>query len=193
MCLIKAHYSPRNFGYRYATSLTSNKGYQVPSIFKWLDQIIISTIKAYLQAFINFEQNDQARILLIIKFAYNNAKNASTSHTPFEFNYGYHFWVLYKKKVDSYSKSKSVDKRLAELRELMVVCQENLHYAQELQKQAYTRGVKPQNYASANKIWLNSKYIKTKHNQNLEAKFFRPFQLLHPVGKQAYKLELSRK
>ena len=49
-----------------------------------------STMEAYLWAFVNFEQNDWARFLPIAMFAYNNAKNASTSHTPFELNYGYH-------------------------------------------------------------------------------------------------------
>ena len=75
----------------------------------------------------------------------------------------------------------------------MTVCQENLHHAQELQKQAYDNGVKLKGYASGNKVWLNSKYIKTKQNQKLEAKFFRPFRMSHSVGKQAYKLELPRK
>ena len=39
---------------------------------------------------------------------------------------------------------------------------------------------------------MNSKYIKTKQNRNLEAKFFGPFRVLHPVKKQAYKIKLFK-
>ncbi len=49
-----------------------------------------STMEAYLRAFGNFEQNDWARLLPMAKFAYNNAKSASTGHTPFKLNCGYH-------------------------------------------------------------------------------------------------------
>ena len=49
-----------------------------------------STIEAYLWAFINFEQNNWARLLPIAEFAYNNTKNASFGHTLFELNCGYH-------------------------------------------------------------------------------------------------------
>ena len=55
-----------------------------------------STIEAYLQAFVNFKQNDWARLLLMAKFAYNNAKNASTGYTLFELNCGYHLCVSFK-------------------------------------------------------------------------------------------------
>ena len=51
-------------------------------------------MEAYLRAFVNWEQNDWARLLPMAEFAYNNAKNARTGHTPFELNCGYHPRVL---------------------------------------------------------------------------------------------------
>ena len=86
------------------------------------------------------------------EFAYNNGKNASTGHTPFELNSGYHLWILYKEDVDSRSKFKSADELSVELRKLMVVCQENLHHTQEFQKQAHDKGVKPRSYAPSDKV-----------------------------------------
>ena len=82
---------------------------------------------------------------------------------------------------------------MAELQELMTVCQENLHHAQKLQKWAHNKGVKLKNHKPDDKVWLNSKYIKTKQNRKLEAKFFGLFQVLYPVGKQGYKLKLLKK
>ena len=75
----------------------------------------------------------------------------------------------------------------------MTVCQKNLHHTQELQKRANYKNIKPRSYAPSNKIWLNSKYLKTKRNWKLETKFFRPFRVLYLLGKQTYKLELPKK
>ena len=50
-------------------------------------------------------------------------------------------------------------------------------------KTTYNMGTKPRSYASGEKVWLNSKYIKTKYNQKLEAKFFG--SLLALYGNQA--------
>ena len=70
-----------------------------------------------------------------------------------------------------------------ELKELIIVYCKNFYHAQKLQKWAYDKGVKSQSYAPSKKVWLNNKYIKTKRNSKLEAKFFRLFWVLHPVGK----------
>ena len=91
-----------------------------------------STIEAYLQVFVNFEQNDWARFLFITEFAYNNAKNASTGHILFKLNYRYHPCVSYEKNLDLCLKSRTVEELSSRLQELMTVCQQNLHYAQKL-------------------------------------------------------------
>ena len=62
-----------------------------------------------------------------------------------------------------------------ESRELMNICHQNLLHAQNLQKQANDKGLKPKGYKPGEKIWLNSKQIKTKRKRKLEAKFLRPF------------------
>ena len=126
------------------------------------------------------------------EFAYNNPKYADTEYTPFKLNWWYHPCVFYEENVDSYSKSKVADTLTKELKNLIASCRENLQHTQELQKRAHDKGAKPKNYAPSEKAWLNSKYIKTKCNQNLEAKFFRSFRVLHPVSSQAYKLKLPK-
>ena len=109
------------------------------------------------------------------EFAYNDAKNANTNYTPFELNCRYYPQVSYKEDLDLCSQSKTAKKLFPKLRDLMAACQQNLHHAQELQKQAHNKGVKPWSYAPGKKIWLNSKYLKIKRNRKLEAKFFGPF------------------
>ena len=150
-------------------------------------------MEVYLQAFVNFEQNDWARLVPMAEFAYNNAKNASTNFTSFKLNCGYHPQISYKKDLDPLSKSKTAKELSSELRELMTICQQNLHHAQELQKRGHNKGVKPQSYVPGEKVWLSGKYLKTKQNHQLEAKFLGFFWVLYPVSKQVYKLKLPKK
>ena len=66
------------------------------------------------------------------EFAYHNAKNASTNYTPFELNYGYYSRISFKEDTNPCSRSRTANKLLAELRELITICQENLYHAQKL-------------------------------------------------------------
>ena len=68
------------------------------------------------------------------EFVYNNAKNATTGHTSFELNCGFHPRAFYEEDVDPQSKSKAVDELATELRELTTVCRKNLQHVHELQK-----------------------------------------------------------
>ena len=90
-----------------------------------------STMKAYLQALINFKQNNWIRLLQMAKFTYNNTKNASTSYILFKLNCSYYLRISYEEEVSSCSKFKSIDKLSAKLRELMIIYWENLHHTQK--------------------------------------------------------------
>ena len=63
------------------------------------------------------------------EFAYNNAMNASTSHTLFELNCGYYFEVIFKKDIDPCSRSRSANKQAEKLTKLMRICCQNLLHA----------------------------------------------------------------
>ena len=134
-----------------------------------------STIEVYLRAFVNCEQNNWAKLLPIAEFAYNNTKNASTSHTLYDINCGYYPKVLFKKDVDSYSKFRSANKLADELRALIEISCQHLLHVQKLEKRVYYKRVKDRSYTPGQKIWLNSKYIKIKWIKKLEMKFFGLF------------------
>ena len=78
-------------------------------------------MEAYLQVFVNFEQNDRAKLFLMDEFAYNNIKNASTIYISWELYCGYHFCIFYKENIDFCSKSKLANNLTSKLREFMAV------------------------------------------------------------------------
>ena len=127
------------------------------------------------------------------KFAYNNAKNASTGYILFELNCGYYPCISYKEDLDLHSKSKTAKKLSSKLQKLITIYQQNFYHAQKFQKRANDKKVKLQSYALSDIIWLNSKHLKTIQNCKQKAKFCDLFQVLYPVSKQAYKLELLKK
>ena len=63
------------------------------------------------------------------EFTYNNAKNASTDHTPFELNCGYYLKIFFEKDIDSCLKSCSANELTEDLKELMKICCQNQFYA----------------------------------------------------------------
>ena len=87
-----------------------------------------SIMEAYLQAFINFKQNNWAQFFFIAEFAYNNAKIASIGYTSFKYNCGYYSHVFYKEDLNLCSKSKTVEKLSSKLQKLINVYQQNLYH-----------------------------------------------------------------
>ena len=83
-------------------------------------------MEAYLQGFVNYEQNDWAKLLPIAEFAYNNAKNTSIGYTLFKLNCGFYSRISYEEDIDPRSKSKTAEKLATELQTLISVYKKNL-------------------------------------------------------------------
>lgn len=92
-----------------------------------------SILETSLRVFLTCEQNNWVRLLLMVKFVYNNAKSASTGHMPFKLNYGYHPRMFFEDEVDLYSRFCSANKPAKKLTELILIYQQNLLYALEVQ------------------------------------------------------------
>lgn len=85
-------------------------------------------MKAYFWTFINFEQNDWVRFVLIVEFTYNNIKDASTTHMFFQLNCDYYLCVSYKEDIDLYFKIKLAKELSTKLQKLMLVCRKNFYH-----------------------------------------------------------------
>lgn len=72
--------------------------------------------------FYELQIKELGMFLRMIKFGYNNTKNTSTSHTFFQFNYGYYFCISYKKNLDFYTKLKIMKKLSFKLQNLIAIC-----------------------------------------------------------------------
>ena len=85
-------------------------------------------MEIYFIVFINWEQNNWVKLLLISKFAYKNIKNANISYIPFEFNCRFYPQILFKENVNLHSKSCLANKLADKLKELIEICSQNLFY-----------------------------------------------------------------
>ncbi len=117
------------------------------------------------------------------ELAYNNSWQASTMMSLFEALLGRHPQMSYEDNCDPRSKSRTADKNLATLRDLMKGLKVNLTESQKLQALYHNKHVKERIYRLEDSVWLSGKNIKTKRNPKLEHKYFGPFEILKAVGK----------
>src|SRR5260221_8026703 len=86
-------------------------------------------LEQYLQGYMNYQQDDWATLLLMAKFAYNNAMNTTTGVSPFFANKGYHLELT----SDPQAKTSSAKAQafVVDLECIQVELKENIAQAQE--------------------------------------------------------------
>src|SRR6266446_10395874 len=116
-------------------------------------------LEQYLWTYTNYQQDNWAMLLLMAKFAYNNAMNATTGVSPFFVNKGYHLEFTVDPQADT--SSAKAQMFMADLEHTQVELKENIAQAQE----RYWKNV-DKHRAEAPKLKVsNQAYVK--------AKFFR--------------------
>lgn len=68
----------------------------------------------------------------MVEFAYNNNKNLSISYIFLELNYSYHSNIFFENEFDSDLTYHLVNKLVKKLKDLILICQQNLLYVQKL-------------------------------------------------------------
>ena len=141
-------------------------------------------LEQYLQAYVNYQQDNWTELLLLAEFAYSNSRQETIKHTPFFANYGYH--PTYES-IGHLTPQKNTN--LSQLHDRL---REEITLAQLRQKENYDRHRKPDpNLKSEDKVWLNERNIRTTRlSKKLDNKKVGPFTILAKVGKSSYKLEV---
>ena len=150
-------------------------------------------LEAYLCSFINYLQDDWVTFLPLAKFAYNNAENASTKHSPFYANYGYHpcFSALSLGQNSADFKTFNAASHAQELEDIHATLKDNILQAQSIQARYYDQKHKPVQFQVGDQVWLQTRNIRTQRpSKKLDFQKIGPYPITAKIGPQAYKLTL---
>lgn len=157
------------------------------------------TLEEVLRAYVSEDHSDWDKRLPLVEFAINNAVQASTGTTPFLMDTGQspltpNMAVLARAnpKSDAYP-------FVGRWRETAKMVRQNLHNAQNRQKQLHDRRVTDKEFKVGQRVLLSSKNMKKLLGESFDAqrsfklmgKHLGPFPVLDRIGKAAYKLDLS--
>ncbi len=136
------------------------------------------TLEQYIHIYCSYQQDSWDLLLPIAEFAYNNALNASTRISPFFANKGYHPNITVHPECDIAS-ARAHD-FVVNLDELHQFLRDEITQAQSRYKiQADKRRNPAPPFKVGDKVFLNSKHIKTTHpTAKFAEKFLVPFEII---------------
>ena len=149
------------------------------------------TLEQYLRTYVNYQQDNWARLLPMAEYAYNNTVNGSTGLTPFKTLMGYNLNFDIKLSQEPKPASQDAQERIEELNALRKQLQASWEQARNAQKQYYNKKHLEKNFNIGNQVYFAAKNITTRKPSNkLNWKFIGPFRILKLIGSCAYRLKL---
>jgi len=147
-------------------------------------------LESYLRIFVNITQDNWVSLLPLAEFAYNNSLHSSTGFTPFYANYGHHP-IFDPTSISQSSNVPLADSHVEHMSAILFDLKESIKIAQNNYKKYADAKRKPMEFNIDDKVWLNSKNLKTSRPcKKLDFKRFGPYRILEKVGNRSYKLDL---
>jgi transposase InsO family protein len=155
-------------------------------------------LEAGLRIFCNMEQDNWAKLLPLLEFAYNNSVHSVTRATPFHTMYGFHpraSWEDYEVEELRQRLGKrrlpALEERLERLRIMREKISQRLDSARESQAKHYNKYRKPKFYNVGDQVMLSTKHLTlNRPKKTLGPKFLGPLTVDELIGKNAYRLRI---
>ena len=143
-----------------------------------------------LRHFVSPCQDDWDELLDCAEFAANNAYSASVQNTPFRLNYGQD--PLTPMSIEAQTNIPAARDFVHGMHESLKAAKRAMQAAQDRQKAHYDKGHRHQEFKVGDKVFLRSRNLTFKGDvvRKLLPKWVGPFEVVHRVGKLAYKLQL---
>jgi transposase InsO family protein len=155
------------------------------------------TLECYLRCYINFEQDDWARLLPCAEYACNNSINDSTKQRPFDMVYRFSPEMrmnLAREEPYEHPDAPLAKQELERRAQSKAANSEIWKEAQGAMAKYYDRKHKAKTYKKGDMVLLSSKHIRMRRAcKKLADKFIGPFEIVQLIGLNAYKLKLPKK
>jgi len=153
---------------------------------KWVNQ----TLKRYLHAYCNYQQDNWSKLLPLAEFAYNNSPSETTGISPFFANKGYHLNLTIHPKQDLASNyAQEYDVNLNELHKYLKT--EMAKAQQRFQMAADTCCMPLLDFTLREHAYVKEEYFCTQRpTKKLVKKYLSPYKLIAQIGTHSFTLQL---
>jgi hypothetical protein len=153
------------------------------------------TLEEMLRAYTTYNQNQWDEYLPAAEFAYNNSKQASTGHTPFELDCGQHPATPVSLATNKPTIVPAADEFIQQWNDTIRQAKDALMIAKERQSKYANQHRQHVTYKVGNQVLLSTQNIKTPVDKNrptrkLSPKYVGPYTIIAVISSTAYKLEL---
>ena len=148
------------------------------------------TIKKALRSYVNARQDDWDQYLAPLEFAYNNARNASTGHTPFFLNHGFHPRSNFQLSPAAQSEAPAALEFVSRINKALDEAKSSILTSQQRQARNADSRRRDLSFKIGDDVLLSTENLKSV--TGLQPRWIGPFRvskIIHPV---AVKLDLPR-